>query len=448
VIYEREISKYLRNPWQARDDYLNIILDRGLENVASFFSTYATHQLSKEEEVSVFCLLEIERHALLMFTSCGWFFDEISGLETTQVLAYAARAIQLAEMVAGISLETAFLERVRHAPSNIPDHVNGAQVYQNLVKPAMVDLLRVGAHYAISSIFEDYSETTTIYAYNATREFYDRDEAGRQKLAIGKAHLRSNVTSAETDISFAVLHLGDHNLLGGVREYLDDASFDLMYREIKEAFTRSDLTGIIHLMDKHFEAHNYSLLHLFRDEQRKVWNRVLETALVEVQGSFRQIYDHHYPIMQAMREQRTPIPKAFLTTAEFTVNADLREAIEAEEPDQDRINDLVAAVKRWGFEVDKTTLGFVASRRFGQLMETFRNLPEDSTPLETIETLLKTLMPLSLEYDLLKAQNLLLSIGKERATQMRERAAMGDEGATKWVERIDRLSHYLRVRAY
>jgi hypothetical protein len=137
-----------------------------------------------------------------------------------------------------------------------------------------------------------------------------------------------------------------------------------------------------------------------------------------------------------------------LTTAEFTVNADLREAIEAEEPDQDRINDLVAAVKRWGFEVDKTTLGFVASRRFGQLMETFRNLPEDSTPLETIETLLKTLMPLSLEYDLLKAQNLLLSIGKERATQMRERAAMGDEGATKWVERIDRLSHYLRVRAY
>jgi alpha-amylase/alpha-mannosidase (GH57 family) len=448
IIYEREISKYLRHPWNARNDYLDIILDRGLENVASFFSTYATHELSKEEEVTVFRLLEMERHAMLMFTSCGWFFDEISGLETTQVLAYGARAIQLAEKAAGISLEAAFVKRIKSAPSNVTEHGTGAEVYQNLVKPAMVDLLRVGAHYAISSLFEDYSETTTIYAYNATREFYDRDEAGRQKLAIGRARLRSNVTSSESRISFAVLHLGDHNLLGGVREFVNGEVFDDMYSEMKEAFTRSDLTEMIHLMDKHFEAHNYSLGHLFRDEQRKVWNRVLETALVEVQGSFRQIYDHHYPIMQAMKEQRTPIPKAFLTTAEFTVNADLRDTVEAEELDRNRLEDLVEAVKRWGFEVDKTTLGFVASRRIAELMKGLQNNIEDSTPLETIEIMLKTLEPLALEYDLLEAQNLLFSIGKERAGQMRKRAAPGNEEVNKWVERFDRLSHYLQVRPY
>ncbi|HVG19407.1 MAG TPA: DUF3536 domain-containing protein [Blastocatellia bacterium] len=448
LIYEREAGKYLQRPWNARDDYLDIILDRGLENVASFFSTYATRQLSEEEKVSVFRLLEMQRHAMLMFTSCGWFFDEISGLETTQVLAYAARAIQLAEKTTGVSLEPDFVERIRHAPSNVPDHANGAEVYENLVKPAMVDLLRVGAHYAISSLFEDYPETTTIYAYNATREFYDRDEAGRQKLAIGKAHLRSNVTSSESRISFAVLHLGDHNLLGGVREFVDEENFGLMYREIKEAFTRSDLTEMIHLMERHFEARNYSLWYLFRDEQRKVWNRILESALVEVQGAFRQVYDHHYPIMQAMREQRTPIPKVFLTTAEFTINADLRDAIEAEEPDQDRLQDLVAAVKRWGFEADKTTLGFIASRRISRLMEAFYATPEDSTPLEAIDILLRALEPLSLEYDLLKAQNVLFLIGKERAGRMKERAAGGDEGARRWAERYDRLSGYLRVRAY
>lgn len=448
AIYDREIAGYLQHPWSARDDYLDVILDRGLENVASFFSTYSIRPLSKEEEVKVFRLLEMERHAMLMFTSCGWFFDEISGLETTQVLAYAARAIQLAEKTAGISLEPAFVERIQRAPSNVSDHADGAQVYQNLVKPAMVDLLRVGAHYAISSLFEDYPETTTIYAYNATREFYDRDDAGRQRLAIGRAYLRSNVTSAESRISFAVLHLGDHNLLGGVREFFDNESFDSMYHEIKEAFTRSDLTEMIHLMEKHFETHNYSLWHLFRDEQRKVWNRILESALTEVQGAFRQVYDHHYPIMQAMREQRAPIPKVFLTTAEFTINADLRAAIEAEELDQDRLQDLVAAVKRWGFETDQTTLGFVASRRIRHLMETFNGIPEDSTPLEVIEILLTALEPLSLEYDLLKAQNLLFSIGKEHAGQMRERAAAGDESAGRWVERFDRLSGYLQVRTY
>ncbi|HSE98835.1 MAG TPA: DUF3536 domain-containing protein, partial [Blastocatellia bacterium] len=93
-IYEKEIARFFRDPWKARNDYIDIILDRGLENVARFFSNNATRDLSKEDEVRIFRLLEMQRHAMLMFTSCGWFFDEISGIETTQVLSYAARAIQ------------------------------------------------------------------------------------------------------------------------------------------------------------------------------------------------------------------------------------------------------------------------------------------------------------------------------------------------------------------
>jgi hypothetical protein len=384
---------------------------------------------------------------MLMFTSCGWFFDEISGLETTQVLAYAARAIQLAEKTAGGSLESQFVERLERTPSNIPEHGNGAEVYRNLVKPAMVDLLRVGAHYAISSLFEEYPETTTIYAYNATRDSVDIDEAGRQKIATGKAHLRSNVTAAESTITFAVLHLGDHNLIGGVRDFQGDEAFDTMRREVKEAFARSDLPEIIRLLDKHFQTHNYSLWHLFRDEQRKVWNRILETTIVEVQGSFRRIYDHHYPIMLAMRELRTPIPKALMMTAEFTLSADLRNAVEADEPNYGQLGDLIAAAQRWGFDVDKTTLGFVASRKVASLIERFDAAPEDEAPLEQAETTLRALEPLGLELDLWKAQNTLFYAGRRMRRGVSERAEAGDESARKWVEKLDSLSQYLRVRS-
>src|SRR6185503_6469298 len=179
VVYEKTASEHLRDPWQARNEYLNIILDRGIENVTAFFSRYALDELSRADEVRVFRLLEMQRHAMLMFTSCGWFFDEISGIETTQVLAYAARAIQLAEITAGAALEPAFIEMLTRAPSNVREYETGAGVYLNLVKPMMVDLMRVGAHYAVSSLFEDYPESATIYAYKATREMYDRDEAGR-----------------------------------------------------------------------------------------------------------------------------------------------------------------------------------------------------------------------------------------------------------------------------
>jgi alpha-amylase/alpha-mannosidase (GH57 family) len=447
AIYEKSISDVFRDPWRARNDYLNVILDRGLENVAAYLSSYALHELSREQEIRIFRLLEMQRHAMLMYTSCGWFFDEISGIETAQVLAYAARAIQLAEITSGAALEPTFIEMLRRAPSNVREHGTGAGVYLNLVKPMMVDLLRVGAHYAVSSLFEDYPETVTIYAYKASRVLYDRDEAGRQRLAIGKAHLRSNVTSSESLVSFAVLHLGDHNLLGGVRESFDDEAFRGMQSEIREAFAKSDLPEMIRLMDKHFKSHNYSLKHLFRDEQRRVWSNILESTLLEVEGSFRRIFDHHYPIMQAMKEQQTPIPKALMTTAEFTINAELRKSIEDHEEYSGQLEDKVKEVERWQFEADKTTLGFVASRRVRALIEKFGQSPEDASPLESIELLMKALEPLGLPYDLWKAQNLLFFAGKLLYADMRARAERGDEAAGKWVARFDSLSGYLKVRS-
>ncbi len=260
----------------------------------------------------------MQRHGQLMFTSCGWFFDEVSGLEGTQVLMYAARAMQLAEKVSGAKLEPEFLEILRRARSNVPEHSDGAWVYENFVKPASIDLLRVGAHYGVSSLFEDYKEETQVYSYTARRQLYERHEAGRQKLATGMAHIRSNITWAESDVSFAVVHLGDHNLIGGVREYISAEEFARMQSEIKEAFQRSDIPEMIHLMDEHFQAHSYSLWHLFRDEQRRVFGRILASTLAEVEISYRRIYDHHYPIMQVMKELRSPIPKAFVTAAELS----------------------------------------------------------------------------------------------------------------------------------
>jgi alpha-amylase/alpha-mannosidase (GH57 family) len=446
-IYEKEIAEYFRDPWGARNDYIDIILDRGLENVARFFSKHAVRDLSKEDEVRVFRLLEMQRHAMLMFTSCGWFFDEISGIETTQVLSYAARAIQLAEKTTGHSLEPSLLALIENAPSNVAEHQNAAQVYLNLVKPAMVDLLRVGAHYGVSSLFEDYPETMTIYAYNATREMYDLSEAGRQKLAIGRAHLRSNVTSAESTISFAVLHLGDHNLVGGVREFAGTEAFETMRREIKDAFRRSNLPEIIRLMDKHFEAHNYSLWHLFRDEQRKVWGRILESTLEEVEGSFRRLYDHHYPIMLAMRELRAPIPKALATTAEFTVNADLRRALGNGGIDIHQLANLVAEVNRWSYEIDRTTLGFDATRKANSLMKEFLASPSDPSPLRTVEEMLRALEPLSLKLDLSEVQNIIFATGKRLSPGYREKAEGGDDSAREWLDRLDSLADYLRVRS-
>ena len=445
-LYEREITPYLRDPWHARDDYIGVILDKSIQNVERFLSKHAVRELSNDEKIRVLKLLEMQRNAMLMYTSCGWFFNEISGIETVQVMQYAGRAMQLAKDVSGVSLEPHYIEILERAQSNIPYYNTGAQVYELFVKPCAIDLLRVAAHYAVSSLFEDYSETIKLYSYIARSEIYEREELGMRRLAIGKARVRSDITWEESVISFGVLHLGDHNLNGGVREYAGDDSFSVMRQETIDAFMRNDIPDVIRLMDKHFGTHTYSLWHLFRDEQRKVLEQILDSTLQEIEASFRQIYEHHYPIMLVMNEMRIPLPKPLATAVQYILNGDLRRLLEREELDFERLQEIVEEVKRWPFEFDKTTLGFIASQKMNALIEELSKTPEEVSLLETLEALSRIVSQLSLELDLWRAQNIYFSIGKQLSGRMRERADTKDQIAKKWIDLFDSVGQYLHVR--
>ncbi|EQD31905.1 glycoside hydrolase family protein, partial [mine drainage metagenome] len=163
--FEEKGRTLFHDPWAARDDYVQVVLDRSEPTREGFFSRHARIPLSPEQRTEALKLLELQRHALLMYTSCGWFFDELSGIETVQVLRYAGRVIQLAEELFDLRLEPAFLERLRAARSNLPEQGDGAEVYRRYALPSRVDLGKVAAHYAISSLFEPYEPDRRIYCY-------------------------------------------------------------------------------------------------------------------------------------------------------------------------------------------------------------------------------------------------------------------------------------------
>lgn len=448
-IYVEEMTRYTQDPWKARDDYIGVILDRSVQNVENFFTRHMSKELSKKDKVKILKLLEMQRYAMLAYTSYGWSLDEISGIETVQVMQYAARAMQLAKEVSGISLEDTYIKILERAPSNIQNFKNGATVYEMFVKTAIIDLHRVCAHYAVSSLFEDYPdpETIKINCYTISSEIYDREEVGRQKLAIGKARVRSDITWEESVISFAVLHLGDHNLSGGVREYIGEDSFIIMCQEIKDAFLKSDIPEVIRLMDKHFGMHNYSLWHLFKDKQRKVLDQILEFEVKEIEALLRQIYDHHYPIMHVMNEMQIPLPKALSITGEFVLNKDLRKLLDNEELNLDYLQKLIAEIEKWHFKFDKPTLSFIASRKINTLMEKLYRTPEDISLLGTIEVTLRVLTALPLQLNLWKAQNIYFSISKELYRIMVEKAEKGNQSAKKWTDYFNSLGHYLQMRS-
>jgi alpha-amylase/alpha-mannosidase (GH57 family) len=445
-LYEEKGKKYLKDPWKARDEYIDVILDRKAENVEAFVRGNAVSELSQEEKVSALKLLEIQRNAMLLYTSCGWFFDEISGIETTQVIQYAARAIQLAEELSGQSVEGEYLRILEKATSNIPEFGNGAKIYEMYAKPAILDLLRVGAHYAISSLFEEYPESAPIYCYTAHREVYEMAEAGRMKLAIGRARVQSEITREEEPISFAVLHLGDHSLNGGVRKFMGEEAFSVMQGEIRGAFDRGDVPDVVRIMDKHFGMNNYSLWHLFKDEQRKVSNQVLRSATESIEISFRKMVERNYPIMNFLQGLKMPLPRPLLMAAEYIINLDLERFFEGEDLNREKMDHLIHEAKRWSLQIDKGTIGFVATSWMNSLLERLSRQPEEMTLFEKTESGLEFLSSLSVEPDLWQAQNIYFSLEKKLYGSMVGRAEKGNDFAKSWVEAFRQLGVRLRVK--
>ena len=172
-------ATFLRDPWAARNDYIHIVLNRMPEVRQRFGEDHFVRELTAQEQVVVWKLMELQRHAMLMYTSCGWFFDDLSGIETVQVIQYAGRVLQLAEQLFSEPLELQFLERLALAKSNIGEYGDGAAIYRKYVKPSIIDLEKVGAHYSISSLFAPYGERTDIFSYAVKRLDYHCRERGK-----------------------------------------------------------------------------------------------------------------------------------------------------------------------------------------------------------------------------------------------------------------------------
>ncbi|MBL7031742.1 MAG: DUF3536 domain-containing protein [Nitrospira sp.] len=445
-IYAEEAPKYLKDPWEARNDYIDVLLDRSKENVEAFISKHAARDLSGPDKINVLKLLETQRNAMLMYTSCGWFFDEVSGIETVQIVQYASKAIQYAEESNGTSLEADFFDQLKKIPSNV--YKNAFELYEIYVKTARSDLLRVGAHYSISSLFEGYTEETQIYCYTAKKLGVKvaHAEAGKQRLSIGKAVIVSNITWDEKTISYAVLHMGDHNINAGVKTFSGDKEFSIMQDEINDAFEKGDTPEVVRLMDKHFGNNIYSLWHLFREEQRKVLDMILELIYEGVDASYRHIYDDNYAIMGFYHNLQRRVPRSFRLAARYLLNNDLKKAFEETDLDIKKLKKLIGDVQKWSIKVDGMTVGYVASKWITSAMEKLNAEPEDVLLIENINDALDAATPLALPLDLWKAQNVYFSIGRNIHGSMKEKAEKNDSAAKEWLEAFLRLGHDLHVK--
>jgi alpha-amylase/alpha-mannosidase (GH57 family) len=444
--YEARAGAFLREPWAARDDYISIILERSADRLATFFERNARRPLDEAEQVTALRLLEMQRHAMLMYTSCGWFFDELSGIETVQVIQYAGRAIQVLQNISGEDLEPAFLERLARAPSNIPEHRDGRHIYEKFVKPAIIDREKMGAHFAVSSLFEDYPEKARIYSCTFEQQHRQIFTAGKARLLIGRSRVTFDITRASDLFSYAALHLGDHNVNGGVRVSEGPERYQELVDEIGAAFAQADFPLVIRLMDRHFGESYYSLKSLFRDEQRKILNQILISTGQDVETHFRQVTDQYTPLMRFLKDISAPLPAALRTAADFILNRDLQRMFESPDPDPACLRDLVEQAVARNVELHREDLAYAIKGAMDQPLVRLSDEPMDLPLLTRTAEIAEVVRSMNLEVNLWKTQNLYFRLRGTSWAECKRLAEQGDPVAQEWIQQFNRLGDQLGFR--
>jgi alpha-amylase/alpha-mannosidase (GH57 family) len=405
-IFETRLKEYFRDPWASRDDYIRVILDRSTESHAAFFAKHAIRPLQAEEQVIVLKLLEMQRHAMLMYTSCGWFFDELSGLETVQVIHYAGRALRLGEECSGQALEPEFLQHLALAKSNLAEHEDGARIYEKWVKPAVVDILRVAAHYAISSLFESYPEKARVYCYEVDRLRYFLEAEGKMRLATGSACFRSTITEESATMEFSVLHLGDHNVSAGVRPAAGADAADDSEKKLVAAFSQADTAEVIRLLDQIYGDHTFSLRMLFRDEQRKIVNLILKESLSSAAAVYRNVFESQAPLIRFLNGLEIPVPNALKSAAEIALNSQLHQLLDRPDLDLDSIRGLLREAAASKIALDASTLEYSVRKRIEKEASEFAAFPCDPAVVERLLKLMDLVPSFPFPVVLWEAQNI------------------------------------------
>lgn len=441
--FEARAAKFTANPWAARDAYIEVVLDRSPATLENFLSKHTSRELSRDERIEFSKLLEMQRNAMLMYTSCGWFFDDLSGIETVQTMQYAGRALQLFEEVTGIAAQDRFLEKMSLAVSNVRESGTGADIFRTQVLAAKVDFYKLAAHYAISSLFTNYPENAAVYCFQCLSTHRRESRTGRLRVVTGTVRITSRITWETAEYAYGVIHFGDHNLTAAVLPLTDVAWYKAAETQVHETFENADIPALIRLLDREWGGtSSLTLKSLLGDEQRRITNDLLDASIEEAEGAFRRLYHQNQPLVRFVGKLKMPLPGVFQTISRTAVNTMLKRALSAPMPDAKLIASLLDEAATSGIELDSTTLEYRLRKRINRAAKEFARSPQSLELLEHLLAWTRVRPLLPFQVHPWSAQNRCYAVYQSTYPSMR---LSKDAQAMEWVRQFRELCQDLGI---
>lgn len=446
IIFEQEFSAWTNNPWHVRNQYISVVLHRDAETIDRFLKSSCHTQLTEEQKIRAIRLLEMQRHELLMFTSCGWFFDEVSRIETKQILQYADRVIQIAEHETQARFYDRFMQLLEMAPSNIEQYVHAAGLYKTKIRPQRLTLTKVGLHHAVLSLFDGGLFTGFRLNYKIDADFFEKITAGDLVLSVGSLRLQSTFTYASEKLYFAALYLGQHHVIGGYADAMDDDAFEELFLDLREAFRKSCISDMTLLIHNAFGNKRFNLDDVFPDDREKLISGMLERDILTAEDTYRSVYHRTYTLVNMLRIQNKPIPQLLSENTNVVINADLKRWFSSNSKDVFALNQLVSSALDWKVTLDQQGLGIAAAQYIYRLVKELAMAPYDLAQLDVISQVLIRLHELDVKFRLWRIQNAYFKIGKEHIGNKAFMRNIGEEEYKKWLLKCKAVGEQLKIR--
>lgn len=414
-LYLTEMIHFHKKPNELFYNYIQLVFDRSSENFNVFFNTYFEQKLNGSEVSRIIRLLEMKRHSMLMQTSCGWFFTEVSGIETVQILQYANRAMQLAETEFGINYEPDFIRTLSTAKSNIEEHGDAGKIYKKWVQPKRLTLTHVGMHYAVNSLFEESNKHVSILNFDCESLRYSRKKAGTLILVTGETSVKSQITHSEKTFHYAIIYLGNHHLIGSTSTSLSQIEFESIVEQIEKSFERGHVAECIDIIKWNFLDRSFSFFNLFRDEQIKLLELVTREYEKNALNSYQRIYDNSYSLLNFMNAEKLQLPSVLQRNMETVFQFKLEYLFSKSVHDfsLERLQRYSTEIKKWHANIDHERTAYFASRFIQKQIEAF-DIKSDSVEwMQTMYKILTHVHDINLNVGLNELQDFIFRLAKE-----------------------------------
>jgi alpha-amylase/alpha-mannosidase (GH57 family) len=401
-VFEREGEKIFKDVWEARNGYIEVILDRSPERVKSFFESIGVKGLDEARRIKGLKLLEMQRHALLMYTSCGCFFADLSGLETIQILQYAARAIELGEALTGQGIEAKFVKKLSEAKSNLPEMGDGGKVYRRMVKPRSVTLDKVVNHFAISSLFAGNEKDRKIFSYRVERLNYERMESRDGLLVVGQGRVTSEIIPEPKEFLFGLFRSKKEVFRTWVSENKDLLKFDKLKERCFESLGKSE-EDVAKLLSSLLGNRLFTIRDTFKEERQVIFQKLIEDELNEHRRIYAELFDRSKQAVEALAREGLEIPFEIRVAAEVTLSHRLLKEIERLKSDykltaeSEKIDRIVDEARKFGYhlrgeesllilnEILREKMGLLRTPEGFNIMDQAERIEEIITFLDRVE---------------------------------------------------------------